>query len=173
MILTSNWNFGISELLQTIAACSTLLAVVVSLYLANRARRIKKKVIITNDGRVRIVNVGDSKFTISALGYVINDSLYFDSYQEYIKPLSEERQLPNNATAHCDYYFSNVVLEPGDCVEAKICMHQYGDPLSINSVFLVINYKIYKYKYRFNKLTMAGADNSIKSCKQNDIFSCF
>ena len=73
MILTSNWDFGIGELIQIIAACSTLLAVIVSLYLANRARRVKKKVMVTEDGVVRIVNVGDSKFTISALGYLNDD----------------------------------------------------------------------------------------------------
>ena len=172
MILTSNWDFGIGELIQVIAACCTLFAVIVSLYLANRARRVKKKVIVTEDGVVRIVNVGDSKFTISALGYVIDDTLFFNENQEYIKPLSEGREIFKNSTAHWDKYFSNVVLEPGDCVETKICIHKNGDPKFIKCIFIVINYKLYFFNYKFKKLMMISED-TMHSCNKNSIFSCF
>ena len=178
MILTANWDFGITELIQVITAVCTLLAVLVSLYLANRARRIKKKVILSDDGIIRIVNVGDTKFTISAIGYVIGDNLYFNSYQKYLKPLSEERQIfsPSSKVgpAHWDSYFSNVVLEPGECVETKIRIHKNGVTTSIEYIFIVFNYKIYYYKVKYNKLLVNDDENgSIKIFKKNNIFNCF
>lgn len=173
MILAANWDFGMAELLQVITAIATILAVLVSLYLANRARRIKKKVLVSDDGIIRIVNVGDSKFTISALGYVIGDILFINNKQKYIKPLSESRQLfNNNITAHWDSYFSNVVLEPGDCVETEIFVNKNDDPTKIKSVFYVINYKIYYQKHKFKKL-MISENGSIRSCKKNNMFDCF
>lgn len=173
MALTANWQFGMTELIQAIAAIATLLAVLVSLYLANRARKIKKKVVLSNDGVVRIVNAGDTKFTISGIGYVINDALFFNSNQKYIKPLAESRKLSNGTSVHWDSYLSNVVLDPGDSVETKICIHKNGDPSKIKSVFVVINYKIYYKKHKFEKLMIESSGDYMKSCLKSNIVDCF
>ena len=45
LLLTSNWSFGIGELINCIAAFLTLVAICVSLYLAQKSKTLKLKVI--------------------------------------------------------------------------------------------------------------------------------
>lgn len=45
LLLTSNWDFGISELINSIVAFLTFLAICVSLYLAQKSKTLKFKVI--------------------------------------------------------------------------------------------------------------------------------
>ena len=72
-----------------------------------------------------------------------------------------------------DSYFSNVVLEPGDCVETQIRMCKNDNPTIIKSFFLVINYKIYYIKYKFKKLMVERGNDIIQSCSKDNMFDCF
>ena len=45
LLLTANWDFGISELINSIAAFLTFLAICVSLYLAQKSKTLKFKVL--------------------------------------------------------------------------------------------------------------------------------
>ena len=98
--------------------------------------------------------------------------MFFSNKQKYSKPLSEVRQGFNNHIMHFDVYHSSVVLEPGDCVETKICVQDNSHSDLVKKVFIVINYKTYYYKHDFKNLIISN-DDSMQSCSKNNKFNCF
>ena len=87
LLLTSNWDFGISELINSIVAFLTFLAICVSLYLAQKSKTLKFKVIGNKINKkafqehqyqqINILNNGHIKFTCTSIGYYINKKYYF------------------------------------------------------------------------------------------------
>jgi len=95
------WEFGLTELIQTIATAATLLTVGVSLYLATKSKTVKyrlyrKKIDIkelkeNSFQKVMLLNTGHIKFTVTRIGYYINKKYYSCLLNNFLKKLDEPK----------------------------------------------------------------------------------
>ena len=86
-LLCNNWVFGITELISSIAAFLTFLAICVSLYLAQKSKTIKLRIIEkkikeytfkkSQYQQIDILNNGHTKFTCTSVGYLISRKCFF------------------------------------------------------------------------------------------------
>ena len=145
---TSNiWQFGLNELIALISAFATFSAVIVSLYLALKAKTIKYKVLINHEmAGLRIANVGDSKFLINAFGIYTNKEYYLDSHERFCKVLCHSKKISEHSTTFQEISCGYVILEPGDVVEVALESFDYSLAKSNTYLFICISGKLKKYK---------------------------
>ncbi|MDD3382452.1 MAG: hypothetical protein PHT83_03015 [Bacilli bacterium] len=172
MFLIANWEFGIEEMFLGITSLLTFLAIVVSLYLANRSKRANHKIIFKDNGCFQIINTGDIKFTISTVGYYLKSLYYYSESQQFIKSLSRATFSPKfQSYSFQEISNSTVVLEPGDLVETIV---NFKNDLNINkriTIFIIINLKIVKKKMRINEISDSSSDVDIKNADKKNIIN--
>lgn len=147
-MVTLVWEFGSQELISSIAAFSTLMAVIVSLILARKGKVIKHKVVVNEKFcGLSIYNTGHAKFNITAFGIVDGKTIYYGTRVHYSKLLAESIQTVYNGTTYQDVSINAVCVEPGDLIE--VGLEGFDFKLLKEKkckLFIKINNKIHKYK---------------------------
>ena len=162
MFLSSTWTFGTNELISIISAILTFAAICVSLYLAQKSKTLKFKIIgqkISNNPfssnqfqQVHLLNNGHIKFTCTTIGYYINKQYYFCDFIGGIKKLDvytkdkvSEHRTKTKTTE--DVLLPSYINE-GDMIAIALCPFDYDfSKISKNKkvyIFTIINGKVYK-----------------------------
>ena len=162
LLLTSNWSFGIGELINCIAAFLTFVAIYVSLYLAQKSKTLKLKVIgkkIIEKAMLKhqyqqldILNNGHIKFTCTAVGYYINKKYYYNARVNFIKKLDvtliEQKSHGKNYVTTESLILPTYVRE-GDIIQLGLWPAEFKfdeeKPTKKVYIFLIINGKLKKY----------------------------
>ena len=150
------WTFGTNELIGLISAISTFSAVVVSLYLANKSQKAKLKGfshVNENGSGITLTNTGEIKFTITSAGIIVDKKYFALEAPIFSKFLTNSVTTPYTTGLNKTLYSSSsteqtyfkVVVEPGDNVEIPIVYNNIKEKSKV-VFFIVINYKIYKFK---------------------------
>lgn len=183
LLLNSNWSFGMSELISSIAAFLTFLAICVSLYLAQKSKTLKFKIIDKKIKinafiehqyqQINILNNGHTKFTCTCVGYYIDRKFYFVNYIQGMK------KLDNTIIEHCGNSNTHITTEQlilptyvqeGDILQLGLWPADYDfSEIQRNNkvyIFVIINGKIYKFYtgMRFKKFK-----NLIKEFKHKSL----
>jgi len=150
------WTFGTNELIGLISAISTFSAVLVSLYLANKSQKAKLKGfshVNENGSGITLTNTGEIKFTITSAGIIVDKKHFALEAPIFSKFLTNSVTRPYTTALNNTLYSSSsteqthfkVVVEPGDNVEIPILYNNIKEKSKV-AFFIVINYKIYKFK---------------------------
>jgi hypothetical protein len=153
------WVFGSSQLLQALSIIATFSAVLVSLWLANRKRRVKFDVRINKEcSGLSIVNKGDTKFLVRGFGIKIGRDYYFQKNSTFFRIRYAQEDRAQDEPGHKKYEIDEkcyllCALEPGDFANVGFC----GDlPREIKpgekcSFFIIADFKIKKCRIDSNK----------------------
>lgn len=161
LLLSANWEFGITELISSISAVLTFLAICTSLYLAQKSKTLKLKIL---GGRINykallehqyqqieILNTGHIKFTCSCIGYQIGKNFYYNKYIDCMKKLDQTRiEKLGAGTTHIT--FDNLILptylHEGDLIQIALFPADFNFQNELKNkkvyVFAMINGKVYK-----------------------------
>ena len=199
LLLTANWDFGISELINSIAAFLTFLAICVSLYLAQKSKTLKFKVLGKKINKVafqkhqyqqiNILNNGHTKFTCTSIGYYINKKFYYVNYIQGLKKLDTtiiEQQAHSKNHITMENLILPTYVQEGDILQTGLWPADYNfEDIKKNCrvyIFILINGKIHKfytgYKYNrfaeeikdFNEQSLHNRENKPHSIKSNGIY---
>ncbi|MBR6778703.1 MAG: hypothetical protein IKM43_00915 [Clostridia bacterium] len=172
LLLTSSWSFGMNELINSIAALLTFVAICVSLYLAQKSKTLKFKVLGKKINKkafqenqyqqINILNNGHTKFTITSAGYLIKRRYFFTYHVAGLKKL-DSTIIEQKTHGGKNHITTETVLLPtyiqeGDLLQISLFPADY-DFSEIKSkrakvyIFIIVNGKKYKYKtkLRFNE----------------------
>jgi len=161
LLLSVNWEFGITELISTISAVLTFLAICTSLYLAQKSKTLKLKILgskINNQAlleyqyqQIEILNTGHIKFTCSCIGYQIGKNSYYTRYIDGMKKLDQTRiEKLGSGTTHItfDQLILPTYLHEGDLLQVALYPADFNFQNELKNkkvyVFAVINGRIYK-----------------------------
>lgn len=161
VLLNANWEFGMTELISSISALFIFLAICTSLYLAQKSKTLKFKVLGKRINKVvlqkrqsqqiEILNTGHIKFTCSCVGYVIGKNYYYTYYVGGLKKLDETRleKLGCSITrVSTDVLILPTYIHEGDLLQVALCPADYNFTNENKNkkvyVFVVINGKIHK-----------------------------
>lgn len=161
LLLSANWAFGITELISTISAVLTFLAICTSLYLAQKSKTLKVKILgskINNQAllenqyqRIEILNTGHIKFTCSCVGYQIGRNSYYAEYMSGTKKLDQTRiEKLGYGTSHVtqDTLILPTYLHEGDLLQVDLYPADFNFQNELKNkkvyVFAMINGKMYK-----------------------------
>ncbi|MFA5006483.1 MAG: hypothetical protein WC509_03335 [Candidatus Izemoplasmatales bacterium] len=132
MILTwSGWEIffnGLSSLL-------TLLAIIVSLYIALRKRKANYTCQISSSAinsinqkgffNISLYNVGEMQLSIEKIGIIINNHFYTNQFQENIKKLIHTIKINEHMNTHFDTQYGEFVLDIGEKSDTPIFIKDY------------------------------------------------
>jgi len=151
------WEFGLTELIQSIAALLTFLAIVTSLYLATKSKTLKFKIIneklnksmlIQNEyHKIVLLNNGHIQFTVVSVGYYINKKYYFCYHNMAIKKLDQVRHTEtisasgnkSKSSTGQDNLLLPTYLKEGECLDLGLM------PADFNFLDSKKNKKVYYY----------------------------
>lgn len=169
LLLTESWSFGMSELINSIAAFLTFVAICVSLYLAQKSKTLKFKVLGKKINKkafqehqyqqINILNNGHTKFTCTSIGYYINKKYYFVDYIQGLKKLDTtiiEQKAHNKHHITTENVILPTYVQEGDILQTGLWPADYNfDDIKKNCrvyIFVLINGKVHKfytgYKYK-------------------------
>ena len=193
------WQFGSQELIFSISALFTLLAIITSLYLATKSRTVKhrlycKKINTSelkekNFQKIMLLNTGHIKFTITRIGYFIDGKYYSCLLNSFLKKLNEPIKENNvRQTAVIDTDIS-LYLQEGESIEFYLYPKSFNFTDSKKNkrvyYFIMINDKVKKTFtglrenefYRLDEQLKQKAKNlqagdESPKCKQDLFFRC-
>lgn len=194
LCLMSNWDFGTNELISSIAALLTFTAICVSLYLSQKSKPLKFKVLYKKfnkkafeknfDHSIDILNNGHTKFTCSCAGYLIGKKFYFYDKVAVSKKLDnaiyEQTPFSGRSKITTDSTCLPTYVQEGDILRIRLWPTKFDfSDITKNKkvyVFLLINGKIYKYYIGINFFSFSEiikiymGDRNVKSKNINDYY---
>ena len=185
LLLNANWEFGISELISALSTLFTFLAICTSLYLAQKSKTLKFKIIgrkinkivlqSQQSQQIEILNTGHIKFTFSCIGYKVGKNYYYTYYTRGLKKLDETRvEKRGNTTNHIstDILILPTYIHEGDLLQVALFPADYNfDNESKNKkvyAFMIINGKIYK---RYVGMKLSTFKDFIKDFDETSMYN--
>lgn len=175
LLLFANWEFGITELIGTISATLTLLAICTSLYLAQKSKtlkfkmlgnKVKRNAFLTNQcQQIEILNIGHIKFTCTCVGYQISNQYYFTDFicglKKYDTPIIEK-----NSSGSTNHITNTSLLLPtyvqeGDLLQIALF------PADFNFYKIKKNHKVYIFAMINGKLYKKYTGMRLRTFKEN------
>ena len=153
-------------MISSIAAFLTFLAICVSLYLAQKSKTLKFKIIDkkikehafkeSQYQQINILNNGHTKFTCTSVGYIIAKKFFFVEYTSGIKKL--DNSIIENHTHHTtERIILPTYIQEGDILQVGLWPADYEfSEIKKNSrvyYYIIINGKTHRFYtgMRFNK----------------------
>lgn len=198
LLLTANWDFGVSELINSIAAFLTFLAICTSLYLAQKSKTLKFKVLGKKINKkafqehqyqqINILNNGHTKFTCTSIGYYINKRYYYVNYIQGLKKLDVtiiEQQAHGKHHTTTENLILPTYVQEGDILQVGLWPADYNfHGIKKNYrvyIFVLINGIVHKfytgYKYKkfaeeirfFDEQSLHNQGNKLHSINSKEI----